>query len=276
MAKLNQLLGSSDPGNALEENVQRTRHKPRKQTRSARLLAGRSAVLPGSRALIGALLCTFAALLTFGAYARANRPATTRYLVATRNLEPGAAVTSKDVEAIAMDLPETLRQRAFGSSVNLDGATVLGPVGNGELFQAGNLVKKAAGSQSLELSFPIDSAYAAAGRLRPGDRIDVLTNNGQIAVPVATDLLIIATSNPPDGVSSGRGTLVITVAYDGSFDGAALLGAAQNTKLSAIRRTGVQGNITAKVRRVPGSNPTLGSQTETQPPAAPSSRPSEV
>jgi Flp pilus assembly protein CpaB len=217
---------------------QRSRRKQR-----AGLVAGRGAVLPGSRAIIGALLCTLAALITFGAYVRANRPPTTKYLVATKNLEPGAAITTSDVAAVAMELPDSLSRRALGPSVSLEDAVVLGPVAKGELFQVGNLIKKAGGSESRELSFPIDSAFAAAGRLRPGDRIDVFANHGDVATPIATDLLIIATSALPEGVSNTRGTIVITVAYDGSFDGAELLGAAQTLKLSLIRRTGITGNI---------------------------------
>jgi Flp pilus assembly protein CpaB len=217
--------------------------KRSRRTQRGGLVAGRRAVLPGSRAILGALLCTLAALITFGAYARANRPPTTKYLVATRNLEPGAAITASDVAAVAMELPDSLSRRALGPSVSLDDAVVLGPVAKGELFQVGNLIKKAGGSESRELSFPIDSAFAAAGRLRPGDRIDVFANHGDIATPIATDLLIIATSALPEGVSNTRGTIVITVAYDGTFDGAELLGAAQTLKLSLIRRTGITGNI---------------------------------
>ena len=210
----------------------------------AGLMAGRAAVLPGSRAILGALLCTLAALITFGTYARANHPPTSKYLVATRNLEPGAAITASDIEAVAIELPESLSRRVLGPTVSLEGAVVLGPVAKGELFQVGNLIKKAGGSESRELSFPIDSAFAAAGRLRPGDRIDVFANHGDIAEPIATDLLIVATSPLPDGVSNTRGTIVLTVAYDGTFDGAALLGAAQTLKLSLIRRTGIPGDIT--------------------------------
>ena len=139
-----------------------------------------------------------------------------------------------------------MSRRVIGPSVSLDGAVVLGPVARGELFQIGNLIKKTGGVGSRELSFPIDSAFAAAGRLRPGDRIDVYANLGEQAVPVATDLLIIATSSSPEGISAPRGTIVITVAYDGSFDGAELLGAAQSRKLSLIRRTGIKGDIRVK------------------------------
>ena len=215
-----------------------------RRKRGAGLTAGRAAVLPGSRAILGALLCTLAALITFGTYGRANRPPTSRYLVATRNLEPGAAITASDIEAVAIELPDSLSRRVLGPSVSLEGAVVLGPVAKGELFQIGNLIKKAGGSESRELSFPIDSAFAAAGRLRPGDRIDVFANRGDVAEPIATDLLIVATSALPDGLPNGRGTIVLTVAYDGAFNGAALLGAAQTLKLSLIRRTGIPGDIT--------------------------------
>lgn len=217
--------------------------KGSKRVRRSGLIAGRAAVLPGSRAILGALLCSLAALLTFGAYANANRPPKTKYYVAARNLEPGAVIQSKDVELVALDLPEQLRRRIVGPSVSLEDAVVLGPVGKGELLQLGNVIKKTGGSEARELSFPIDSAFAAAGRLRPGDRVDVYANRGDEAVPIAVNLLIIATSSSPDGVSSGRGTIVLTVSYDGTFDGAALLGAAQSTKLSLIRRTGIAGDI---------------------------------
>jgi Flp pilus assembly protein CpaB len=215
------------------------------RSRTSRRVAGRAPILPGSRAILGALLCTLAALITFTAYSRAIRPPTTRYLVATRDIEPGATLRAADVQAVPIALPDAVAQRVVGPSVSLEDAVVLGPVAKGELFQVGNLIKKAGGSGSRELSFPIDSAFAAAGRIRPGDRIDVYAGKDDRAESVATNLLVIATSNPPDSVNAGRGTIVLTVSYDGTFDGAGLLGAAQNTKLSLIRRTGVTGDIRA-------------------------------
>ena len=45
----------------------------RSSTRPSTLVAGRPAVIPGGRAVVGALLVVLAALLTFVAYTRANR-----------------------------------------------------------------------------------------------------------------------------------------------------------------------------------------------------------
>lgn len=209
---------------------------------SSSRVAGRPAIVPGARAVLGALLCVVAALITIAAYSRANRAPTTRYAVAAADLEPGAAIGPKDVELVTMRLPTPLRSRAIDRSDDLIGATVLGPVAKGELLQIANIIKKVGGPGSQEFSFPIEAAFAAGGRLRSSDRVDVIatfgTGTSADTQVIATDVLIAHVDRPNASLGSTRDRLVITLAVDGGVDTVRLARAVAVGNVMLIRTTG--------------------------------------
>ncbi len=241
------------------------------------LVAARPAVMPGARAVLGALLCVVAALLTLAAYARANRAPTTRYVVAASDLEPGAAIQPGDIELITMRLPAPLRSRAIDRADDLLGATVLGPVAKGELIQIGNVIKKAGGPDSQEFSFPIEAAFAAAGRVRGSDRVDVIATFGSgdsaATEVVAADVLVAHVDRPNASLASSREVLVVTLAVDGAVDTIRLARAVAVGKLMLVRTTGATRSAGAPPvasstdRAVPPVNaPTVSAPSVTAPP----------
>ena len=98
-------------------------------------------------------MCVLAALLTFVAYRQAQKPPTTTYLIAAREMEPGAPLTLADVREEAITLPAEVAARSFSSFAQLENAFLLGPIQQGELLQASNLVRHAGGTGGREWSF---------------------------------------------------------------------------------------------------------------------------
>lgn len=201
-----------------------------------RLLAGRPGVVPSSRAVVGAVLCMLAALLTFGAFQQANRPPRTVFAVAARDLAPGETLTLSDVEFIALDLPTAQRVQAVESGEQLDKTTVLGPVSKGELIQRGMLVRR--GSTDPTFSFRVESAQALAGRLRPGSLIAIYA----AGVPGSSgtdDAMELIASNVSvlrvDLISdTADGKAVLTVAIPPTVDRTTLVGASVASKLVIV------------------------------------------
>ena len=242
------MANSSATGHGSTESADGRLHRPRaaaNEDRSRRprtLVAGRAAVLPGSRAVLGALLCILAALLTLTAYSKANKPPTTRYVVASADLEPGATIEAGDLQLVTMRLPSPVRSRVISRMDDLLDATVLGPVAKGELIQIGNVIKKAGGPKSREFSFPVEAAFADAGRVRSSDRVDVLATfgSGESAETrvIAAGALVAHVDHPSGGLGAARETLVVTLAITSDMDPLALAGAVANAKIMLLRTTG--------------------------------------
>jgi Flp pilus assembly protein CpaB len=198
-----------------------------------RLLAGRPGVVPSSRAVVGALLCMLAALLTFGAFQQANRPPRTIFAVAARDLAPGETLTSADIEFVALDLPTAQRVQAVEASDQLEETTVLGPVSKGELLQRGMLVRR--GTKEPMFSFKVDGALALAGRLRPGALVAIYAAGVQGS---DDEMKLIATSVSVIRVDlvdeSADGKAVLTVAIPPTVDRTALVAASVAPKLVIV------------------------------------------
>lgn len=148
-----------------------------------------------------------------------ERAATELVALASRDIPPGAAVTSADLRwvpvrasegAVASGLlqPQTL-ESGWVSRVAIASGS---PVATGEL-RRGSPLGSGLGSMSLEV--PV--ALADGGALAPGDRVDVISTASGQATYVATDLSVLAVaSSRSGGVFSGigTGTYYVTVAVD--------------------------------------------------------------
>jgi Flp pilus assembly protein CpaB len=219
-------------GNILDQAIESDRGTVSRR----RLLAGRPGVVPSSRAIVGALLCMLAALLTFGAFQQANRPPQTAFAVAARDLAPGETLTSEDIEFVALDLPTAQRVQAVEASDQLGGTTVLGPISKGELLQRGLLVRR--GTNDQRVSFRVDSAYALAGRLRPGALVSIYAS-GLPGASGSDDSMKLVARNVPvlrvDMVDdSTDGKVVLTVAVPPTADQRELVAATVASKIVIV------------------------------------------
>ena len=146
---------------------------------------------------------------------------------------------------------DTASLRAIDRSDDLIGATVLGPVAKGELLQIANIIKKVGGPGSQEFSFPIEAAFAAGGRLRSSDRVDVIatfgTGTSADTQVIATDVLIAHVDRANASLGSTRDRLVITLAVDGGVDTVRLARAVAVGNVMLIRTTGTTSSVTATI-----------------------------
>ena len=215
--------------------------RPSGANHGGRQLSRRSA-LPTGRAVVGGFLVALAALGTFAAYSSASAGPTTSYVVARRDLPIGTRLTADDLTTLAMELPDVVANgAAFASEGPLVGATTVGPIRQGELVQAGAVVKKRSGAGELEVSFEIESARALAGTLRPGERVDVLATFGAggdtYTVTVVRQAKILQAGKDA-GALAGGDTDVISLAVPTTEDAMALTHAVNAGKVTLVRSTG--------------------------------------
>ena len=129
--------------------------------------------------MAGGFLVALAAVGMFAGYTAATDDGRLPYLVATRDLALGHRISRSDLGPLPMDLPEALRSRSYRDPDGLVGAVVIGPVAEGELIQASDvLAGGGSGDRDRRISFPIESARAVDGRLRPGEYVDVVATYG--------------------------------------------------------------------------------------------------
>ena len=201
----------------------------------------RSTPLPTARAALGGFLVAVSALGIFATASRAAAGPTTRFVVARADLPVGTRLTADDLRTLPMELPTTLaRGRAFRSAQALVGATTVGPVREGELVQAGDVVRKRSGADELELSFAVDAARAVAGSLGAGDRIDVLATFGSggsaYTVVVVRQALVLDAER--SGNTLDRGRQLVTVALRSTDEALALTHAVNAGDVTVVRATG--------------------------------------
>ena len=134
--------------------------------------------LPGGRAVVGGFLVAVSAVGVFFAYTGATTEDKEHFVVARQDLPIGHRLAERDLVRLPMDLPSLLQARSYRSPSRLIGAVVIGPLSRGELVQASDVLSRPDGSGDREISFPIESARAVDGRLRPGEFVDVLASYG--------------------------------------------------------------------------------------------------
>lgn len=207
---------------------------------SSRTVARRPA-LPTGRAVVGGFLVAVSALGIFTAYARATAGPTRSYVVARHDLPLGTQLAEDDLVALPMELPSAVADHAaFDRLSAVVGATTIGPIRQGELVQAGDLVRKRSGPAELEVSFEIEPARALAGSLRPGEWVDVLATFGAGAdaytVMVVPQARVLATTSTRTALSTG--TDVISLALGSSDAALALTHAVNAGEVTLVRATG--------------------------------------
>ena len=109
-----------------------------------------------------------AAVVVFAAYAGAQDRPTSTVVVARHDLDPGEQLAADDIEVRAVEVPVDLAGRSFPGAADVIGAVTLGPIGAGELVQAGSVRLGDDDGRGPEFSFPVDRERALAGDVRPG------------------------------------------------------------------------------------------------------------
>ena len=201
---------------------------------------GRRRGLPGSRAVVGGLLVALAAVGLFVAASRSAEGPRHTYVVARHELPAGTRLQGSDLALAAMELAPALRTRTFDSVERLLGATLVAPLGPGELVQSSTVVARKGDAASRELSFTLERGRVGTG-IKHGERADLLATYGTgvdaYTTVVVRQAVLVAIERPR--TSSGEnGPATVTVAVDDPADALALAHAIQLGKITLVRATG--------------------------------------
>jgi Flp pilus assembly protein CpaB len=132
--------------------------------------------LPGTRAVVGALLVALAAVGLFVASTSAAARGRVHVVVATRDLAVGDRIRAGDVGLQLVELPAATRRQTFASIAELDGTLVVGPLAKGEVVQRASVLSRDRTPPFREVSLQMDAAQAKA--VSPGDAVDILLTTG--------------------------------------------------------------------------------------------------
>jgi hypothetical protein len=220
----------------------------------------RSPQLPGSRALVGGLLVTTAAVGAFATSGGAGSGPGNPYVVAAQPLVVGQRVTAGDLGTDVLGLSEEVAHRAYQSPDELIGAMVVAPVEVGELVQASAVVSDdhadtgdAGEASTHEFSFPIERERAVNAEIRRGEWIDVLATYGSgetaTTTVVARRARLVALAEGSTAIGSS-GTVVLTVGLDSADVVLELAHAARAAEITVVRSTRA-GDAVASVDRFP-------------------------
>ncbi len=196
--------------------------------------------LPGSRAVVGGLLVAVAAVGLFAAASSSGGGPDHSYAVIRQELPAGARLQASDLALAPMELSSALRSRVFESTEPLVGATLLAPLGAGELVQSSALVARKGDAASRELSFVLERGRVSPA-IKQGERADLLatygTGNDAFTVVVVRQALLVGIERPRTSAGDS-GPTTVTVAVDDPNDAIALAHALQLAKLTLVRATG--------------------------------------
>lgn len=194
--------------------------------------------LPAGRAVVGGFLVVLAATAVFVSYTRATTDPQERFVVARRTLAPGTSLAPADLTLSPMRLTGSI---GFRSVEPLIGATVLGPIGRGELVQPNAVLAGRGRPTERELSIPIDSARAVSGDLRPGDLVDVAATFGSGADAYTLFVVrkaLVLSRDQSGGSLSGNSAEVLVVSLPQASDALAVAHAISVGQLTVVRATG--------------------------------------
>jgi len=196
--------------------------------------------LPGSRAVVGGVLVAAAGVGLFSAASNAGRQSAHPYVVAGKALTAGSSLEPGDLALAEIELPPALRARAFDDLDVLAGATLLAPVGPGELIQISAVIASGSSAGSRELTFTVERGRIGP-TIRDGERIDLLatygSGNDAYTVVAGHDLAVITIDRSRVGAGETSPVLMTVVVADPAQE-VALSHAAQVAKLTVVRTTG--------------------------------------
>ncbi len=180
----------------------------------ARRVVARRTGLPGSRAVVGALLVVAAAVGTFAAYLSATAPPQDEWLVAARPIARGEVLAASDLAVVLADVPaEQALSILRGSQLDdVVGTTAAVPIGKGA-FVLGSMVQPAEQLEGELFAFSLPAERALGGAVVEGSRIDIVATygGGASAETVYVVRGVTVTRSTGSSGSLGGGSTLVTV-----------------------------------------------------------------
>jgi hypothetical protein len=199
--------------------------------------------LPSSRAVVGALLITLAAVGAFALGQRGDGRSATQYVVVTKALAPGVRVDASAVATRPMQLDADVASHAYTDVQQVIGSVALAHMGTGQLVQRADLAPPnrvdGAVLAGHELTFPVERDRVPAN-LRRGERIAVLatygTGNDARTTTTAQRAVVLAFDTDGDAIGAAR-TARLTVLVDDPSMVIETAHASQAADLTIVRTT---------------------------------------
>jgi hypothetical protein len=204
---------------------------------AAERLVARRTGLPGSRAVVGALLMAVAALGVYLAHLEATREPTTGYVIATRDLHAGALLGPGDLALEVLDLPAATAARAFRNVEDLAGHVALAPVSAGEVLWASAVTGTERVEPSHEVALVLPRAHVAVARLQRGDRVDVFATAGPRTASIVRGALVVSATGGQGGAIAQEREVEVVVAVPTGEAVAALVHALRTGDVTIVRST---------------------------------------
>jgi len=211
--------------------------------------------LPSSRALVGGLLVALAGVGTLVAWQQASGSPEHAYAVADRPIQPGETLTADDVRLAPIDLPAGVAAAAFPDAAGVADRVALGPIGEGELIQVGQLSDPGAAQAVAEVSLALDRDRAVDGRLRSGDLVDVFATYDERTEAVAERVRVVGVSDAGGASFTTGSQITVTLALADAARRAPVIHAARVGEVTLVRST----HLPAAIERAPGASTPPGS-----------------
>jgi hypothetical protein len=193
--------------------------------------------LPGSRAVVGALLMALAALGVFVAHGAASEGPSGAFVVAGTDLRPGHRIEQADLVQLPLDLPPQVAAQAFADPSILLGRVVVGPVSAGALVQRGAVTEGPAAPPAHEVSLVLPRANVAADRLQPGDRLDLFATSPERTQRLLEGATLLAVGGIRGGAIGDEREIEVVVAVPGSEAVREIVHALRTAEVTVVRST---------------------------------------
>jgi Flp pilus assembly protein CpaB len=212
--------------------------------RTARVIQQRR-TLPGGRAVLGGLLVAVAAVGVFTAYAGAGDGPSDPVVVAARSIRLGEALEADDLRVVEADLTGPIGTGAYRGIDELIGQVALGPIGEGEVVQAGSVSVQRGVPGTHEIEIRLPRQHIAVGRLKQGERVDVFVTREERTTSVVRAARVVQLTTGGDGSLTSEREVSLVVAVPSGDVVAALVHALRTGDVTVVRATFASGGDTS-------------------------------
>ncbi|MGH9273904.1 MAG: SAF domain-containing protein [Acidimicrobiales bacterium] len=192
--------------------------------------------LPGTRAVVGGLLVALAAIGVFLAYADAARGPRDAVVITRHAIRIGETIEAADLRVVTADLP-TEADGSFDDISTVAGRVALGPIGEGEMVQAGSITDDRASTPAHEVALTLPREQVAVGRLKQGERVDVFVTRDDRTTSVVRGVQVVQIGTAGDGSLTSDRQVSIVVAAPSGDAAAALVHALRTGDVTVVRST---------------------------------------
>ena len=191
--------------------------------------------LPSGRAVVGGLLVAVA-MLTVTLAARRTGNTTVRVLVAAHDLPAGTVLTTSDLAATKVDIPDAQLKLLVQDPARLTGTALDRRLASGELFGASDVVARDVAAARSSATVRLEPERALAGALRTGDVVAVVATFDDCSSVIAAKAIVVDVGTPSSELG-GQGVLV-TLDLANDNETVAVVNASQAGHITLIRSAG--------------------------------------